>query len=180
MGNKLIKMKDETLELTISKISNIQEDIKDDKEKSFDELDISKIEYSINEEDFDNDLKELEIMLDNKKDKSIENENKKISKLEKDLKKKELKFQPKTIFISKKLKFKKERFDPLLIDLFLNPYNIIKKGYYDIKEEEDDEDKKKEKDYIVKLIEQIILEKSKNNCKMSIEYCDSKENNYNE
>ena len=180
MGNKLIKMKDETIELTISKISNIQEDIKDDKEKSFDELDVSKIEFSINEEDFDNDLKELEIMLDNKKDKSIENENKKISKLEKDLKKKELKFQPKTIFISKKLKFKKERFDPLLIDLFLNAYNIIKKGYYDIKEEEDDEDKKKEKDYIVKLIEQIILEKSKNNCKKSIEYCDSKENNYNE
>ena len=177
-------MKEESKELTISQISNIPEEIKDDKENYFNELDISKIEYSINEEDFDNDLKELERILDNKIDKNDENENKKISKIEKDLKKKELKIQPKKIFLfNKKLKFKKERLEPLLIDLFLNAYKIISKKYYDIKkEEEDDEDenKKKEKDYIIKLIEQIILEKNADNCKMSIEYSDSKENTYNE
>ena len=169
-------MKEETKEISISNIK--EEEIKDDKEDYFDKLNISKIDFSLNEEDFDNDLKELENFLDNKKDKNIENENKKISKLEKDLKKKELKFQPKKIFTSKKLKFKKERLDPILIDLFLNAYKIIKKGYYDIKDE-DVEEKKKEKDYILKLIEQIIFEKNNNNCEMSIEYRDKKENNYN-
>ena len=63
-------MNEESKDFTIS---NIQEDKKDDKEYSFDSLDVSQIGYFINEEDIDNDLKELENMFDNKT--GIENEN---------------------------------------------------------------------------------------------------------
>ena len=64
-------MKEETKEISISHIK--EEEIKDDKEDYFDKLNISKIDFSLNEEDFDNDLKELEKILDNKMEKNIEN-----------------------------------------------------------------------------------------------------------
>ena len=175
-------MNEESKDFTIS---NIQEDKKDDKDYSFDNLDVSQIGYFINEEDIDNDLKELENMFDNKT--GIENENKNISKLEKDLSKKEFKAQimKKDAYASNKLKFREEKMNSLLIDLFLNAYKLIsnKNKYYDIKEEEeeeDDKDKKKKESYILELIEQILLENENNNCKMSIEYCDKKLNNFNQ
>ena len=69
MRDKLIKMKEETKEISISNIK--EEEIKDDKEDYFDKLNISKIDFSLNEEDFDNDLKELENFLDKKMEKIL-------------------------------------------------------------------------------------------------------------
>jgi len=62
-------MKEETKEISISNIK--EEEIKDDKEDYFDKLNISKIDFSLNEEDFDNDLKELENFLDKKMEKIL-------------------------------------------------------------------------------------------------------------
>ena len=165
-------MEEKTMNLSIS---NIQENIKDEKEKITDELNLSIIHLNKYEKEDDNDEDLMKLFDDIL---NIEKQNKKITKLEKDVKKKELKIQPKIILTTKKLKFEEEKLDPLLIDLFLNAYKIINRNDYDIKEEDDDEDKKKEKNYILKLIEQIIIEKGNDNCDMSIEYSSSKENNF--
>ena len=161
-------MEEKTIDLSISKI---EENKKDEHEKFQDEPDFSIILNSEDEKDNDEDLIKL---LDNIL--NIEKENNNIAKLEKSLNKQKIKAQTKQILEPKKLKFKEDKLSPLLIDLFLKAYKIINNKNFDIKEEEDDdEDKKKEKNYILKLIEQINLEEKNNNCLMSIKYSKDEE-----
>ena len=170
-------MEEKSMELSIS---NIQENKKDDHEIFLDdELNLTMIRNEGDDNnDNDNDEELIKLFDDIS---SIDKENKNISKLEKDLNKKELKAKPKKKIISQKLKFEEEELDPLLIQFFLNAYKIINNKYFDIKEEEeDDDDKKKERNYMLKLIEQIILENNNNNCVMSIKYNKEEENNFNE
>ena len=163
-------MVEKTIDLSISKI---EENKKDDHEKLSDELDFSVIQ----KEEDDNTDEDLIKLFDNIL--NIEKENNNITKLEKALNKQKLNPQTKKKVESKKLKFEEEKLNPLLIDFFLKAYKIINKKYFDIKEEEeDDEDKKKEKNYILKLIEQIILEKNIDNCDMRVKYSQDKESNF--
>ena len=69
-------------------ISNIQENIKDEKEKITDELNLSIIHLNKYEKEDDNDEDLMKLFDDIL---NIEKQNKKITKLEKDVKKKELK-----------------------------------------------------------------------------------------
>ena len=163
-------MEEKTIDLSISKIQEIK---KDDHEKFPDELNFSVIQNEEDDKDNDEDLIKLFDNILN-----IEKENKNISKFEKALEEQKTNPQTKKIFESKKLKFKEEKLNPLLIDFFLRAYKIINNKYFDIKEEVDDKDKKKEQNYILKLIEQIILEKNSGNCDMSVKYSKDEEGNF--
>ena len=128
--------------------------------------------------DDEEDIKVLVKMLDTTNKKDIENENKNMSKLEKTFMEKIPK-KVKNKVPSTKLTFDEDILSPKLIDFFMRAYNIISEKNYDQIDNYDEEDNKKEINYLLNLIDQIILEDKNNNCKMSIVYCKNKEKSFN-
>ena len=126
-------------------------------------------EFNNEEEDI---LNLLEILEKGSKN-TLKNENNKISKKEKTIILDNNKCENNNIKNSsnKLLKFDKKDVRKHLKHFFSKAYVIIIKDNYDrIIKEDEDEDSDDEIKYIKKLLKQIILEKNKDNCKMSFKY----------
>ena len=79
---------------------------------------------------------------------------------------------------SNSLNFQKKDLEPKLRKFFKNIYYIISKDNYDriIKKDEDEHEKEKEINHLIKLINQIIVEKNNDNCKMKFLFQNSEIN----
>ena len=103
-------------------------------------------------------------ILQDKINKSIEKENKKISKLEQSFKFNGDSFVNKKKYNTFNLKFDEEVLSKKLTGFLLNAYKIISEKYYDIIDEEDSNEISKEKKDLLNLIDEILLENKNKNC----------------
>ena len=145
------------------------------------------IVFEINDDDLkdfkceEEDLEIFENILKGDIKKNIKKENEGMKEIEKSFKKTNIAFvkpsKNKNVIVPSKLKFKEESLSKKLVKFFINAYKIISKGNYD-KEEENDENLK-EKNHLLNLINEILLEHENNNCKFSFIYSE-KNNTFNE
>ena len=113
----------------------------------------------------------LSQIFNNKINAETEKANKTVEKQEKIMQKIEKKIKKQSGIPSPELKYSEKKLAKRLKSFFLKAYDIISKNNYDriIEDEDDDEiEDSKETKHLLSLINQIILEKENQNCKMKI------------
>lgn len=162
-------------------IAELNIDFNPDEEQKKNSMLDNSIILEINDDDLkdfkceEEDLEIFENILNGDIKKKIKKENDKMNKIEKSFKKANISFvkqsKNKKAIVSSKLKFKEESLSKKLVKFFLSVYQIISKENYD-KDEENDENIK-EKNHLLNIINEILLEYENNNCKFSFIYSEN-------